>query len=65
MHLYNYFVLLKEERDKSSGVNYNLSDSDSKDSTGYIVRRKNKNNSTTSLANITTLKNYMPPKMLK
>lgn len=52
---------LKEERDKASGQNYNLSDSDSKDSTGF-VRRKNKNS---SFSNVNTMKNYTPPKMLK
>lgn len=54
---------LKEERDKASGTSYNLSDSDSKDSTGNFVRRKNKNSSVNS--NVHSQKNYAPPKMLK
>ncbi|KAF5285712.1 hypothetical protein FQA39_LY16518 [Lamprigera yunnana] len=53
---------LKEERDKSSGVAYNLSDSDSKDSNNFS-RRKNKNNA--SLPQAGVMKNYTPPKMLK
>lgn len=51
---------LKEERDKAAGT-YNLSDSDSKDSTNF-VRRKNKNMPTPP-ANVT--KSASPPKTLK
>ncbi|KAK5639667.1 hypothetical protein RI129_012159 [Pyrocoelia pectoralis] len=53
---------LKEERDKSLGSAYNLSDSDSKDSNNFS-RRKNKNLS--SLPQPGVIKNYNPPKMLK
>ncbi|XP_018332991.1 lysine-specific demethylase 6A isoform X2 [Agrilus planipennis] len=53
---------LKEERDKTSGGNYNLSDSDSKDSTNF-PKRKNKNAPTVQQTG--QIKNYNPPKMLK
>ncbi|KAF5281219.1 hypothetical protein FQR65_LT14834 [Abscondita terminalis] len=53
---------LKEERDKSSGPAYNLSDSDSKDSNNF-ARRKNKNNASVPQPGV--IKNYNPPKMLK
>lgn len=53
------FDLLQEERDKATGANYSLSDSDSKDSSNF-VRRKNKNMPNVLPAN--AVKNYNPRK---
>ncbi|XP_022914705.2 histone demethylase UTY isoform X1 [Onthophagus taurus] len=52
---------LKEEKDKTTGVSYSLSDSDSKDSSSF-VRRKNKNVPAPPSNNI---KNPNSPKTLK